>query len=168
MSEFQKQAERFLSDNGLKFRATAYPEDMQTAPKWAKDDKGINTRVGRLSHGIRYRITISRNGSPGRLTFDFWGSISDREAIELARLPEFQDRKARKAALDARPTAYDVLACISSVATCPDTFRDFCADYGYDNDSLTALRTFKRCRAFAKRMRAFFTDQELEQLAEIN
>jgi hypothetical protein len=62
--------------------------------------------------------------------------------------------------------AYDVLACISSDAFCPDTFEDFCSEYGYE-DSISARRTFLRCSRFAKRLREFFSPDELEQLSEI-
>lgn len=98
-------------------------------------------------HGHHYRVTISKPHQ--RLTFDFWGSIAAAE----------------KGIQTVKP--YDVLACISGDVHTPETFKDFCADYGYDTDSIQALQTFRRCSAFAKRLRAFFTAAELEQLAEI-
>lgn len=66
-----------------------------------------------------------------------------------------------------RPTAYDILACISSDVNCPETFKDFCGDYGCEEDSIQALQTFRRCSRFAKRLREFFTKQEQEELSEI-
>ena len=157
-TEYDIQAEQFLTSNGLKFRATL--SDTKT-PAWSRDGK----------HGHHYRVTLSRNSpeawkkntrrkhpnylgedtparSCARLTFDFWGSIANAETGQA-------------------PTAYDVLACISGDANAPDTFEDWCADLGYDTDSLTALQTYRRCSAFAKRLQAFFTPAELEQLAEI-
>jgi hypothetical protein len=80
--------------------------------------------------------------------FDFWASIADAGILTVS--------------------AYDVLACISGDANCPDTFENFCAEYGYEGDSIKALQTFRRCSAFAKRLNAFFTPGELEKLAEIN
>jgi len=83
-----------------------------------------------------------------RLTFDFWGSINDcQKGVD--------------------PVAYDILACIGSDAYTPETFADFCSEYGYESDSIKALQTFRRCSSFAKRLRAFFTEAELEGLAEI-
>jgi hypothetical protein len=99
-------------------------------------------------HGHHYRVTLSKPAA--RLTFDFWGSIADAEkGIQTV-------------------SAYSVLACISGDAYTPETFADFCAEYGYESDSIKALQTFRRCSAFAKRLRAFFTEAELEQLQEIN
>ena len=150
-SQYDQQAETFLTSNGIKFRATI--SDTKT-PAWS--DKG--------KHGHHYRVTLSsgtratgkRNENGGvsfrkgsRLTFDFWSSIADAE----------------KGIQTVKP--YDVLACISGDAYTPETFKDFCGDYGYEQDSIKALQTFRRCSAFAKRLRTFFTDAELEQLQEI-
>lgn len=63
--------------------------------------------------------------------------------------------------------AYDALSCVSGDAYTPDTFADFCAEYGDDEDSIKALQLFRRCNRFAKRLRAFFTEVELADLAEI-
>lgn len=65
------------------------------------------------------------------------------------------------------PSEYDILACISSDAYCPETFEDFCGEYGYEADSIKALQTFRRADRFAKRLRAFFTEAELSELSEI-
>lgn len=65
------------------------------------------------------------------------------------------------------PSAYDVLACISSDVNCPNTFEDFCSEYGYESDSIKALQTFRRCSRFAARLRSFFTPSEIEELQEI-
>lgn len=143
-TEYDTQAQTFLTTNGLKMRITL--SDTK-APAWEDDGK----------HRHHYRVTLSRavltkphleTRAPSRLTFDFWGSIADADK-------------------GATPTPYDVLACISSDVYTPETFEDFCAEYGYESDSLKALQTFRRCSAFAKRLRAFFTPAELETLSEI-
>jgi hypothetical protein len=96
----------------------------------------------------KYRVRISRKKTRKSLTFNFWDSIAnDQKGI--------------------RPSAYSVLACISSDQYCPDTFKDFCSDYGYDTDSIKVLKTFKVCSKFARRIRNFFTETELEELSEI-
>ena len=108
------------------------------APAWSDGGK----------HGHHYRVMLSKPAK--RLVFDFWSSIADAE-------------KGIKTV-----TPYDVLACISGDAYTPETFADFCGEFGYETDSIKALQTFRRCNAFAKRLRAFFTAAELEQLQEIN
>lgn len=158
-NQYEQQAAEFLTKNALKFRATL--SDTKT-PAWAKAG---------AEHGHHYRVTISRcnaqettlrnprayslDGKPGvfvtknRLVFDFWGSVADARA-------------------NRHPSAQDVLSCISSDAHTPDSFEEFCSEYGYEHDSIKALQTFRRHSAFAKRLKAFFTASELEQLSEIN
>lgn len=64
------------------------------------------------------------------------------------------------------PTPYDVLASITKYP--PGDFENFCADYGYDNDSISALNTYKLVSREWDKVSAFFTSSELEELAEIN
>lgn len=143
-TDYNAQAEAFLNRFGITFRATL--KDSKPAP-W--DGKS----------GHHYRVTLSRppryKGNTfvilpaKRLTFDFWGSVAD---IEAGKRTE---------------SAYSVLACISGDVNCPETFDDFCAEYGYDKDSIKALQSFRRCASFGKRLREEFTAEEIEALQEI-
>ena len=63
--------------------------------------------------------------------------------------------------------AYSVLACLSSDVNTPETFADFCGDYGYNEDSISARQAFERCYTFAKKLRTFFTSEEISELQEI-
>lgn len=88
----------------------------------------------------------------GRKSFsaDFFGSINDY--------------KAGKTEID----AYSVLACFSSDIYCPDTFGDFCADYGYNEDSREAEKTFRACKKLAVKLNKFFDTEEMKKdLSEI-
>jgi hypothetical protein len=145
VSSYEQTALDFLARNGITFAAK--PAKAQTPPAWAKDG----------AHGIKYRVKLSRKVRPGgvnpvnvrALSFSFWDSISAKEKGET-------------------PTSYDALACISGDVNCPDTFADFCGEFGYEEDSRKALATFKRCAAFGKRLRAFFTETERAELSEIS
>ena len=145
ISSYEGKALEFLAKHGIHFRAVL--AKVQKAPAWVKDGS---------AHGLQYRVTLSRKTRPGGvnavhvspLPFDFWDSIAAKEKGEI-------------------PSAYDVLACISGDVHCPDTFADFCAEYGYGEDSRAALATFKRCAAFSRKFRAFFTEKEIEELSEI-
>ena len=157
-TQYDEQAQTFLDKHGLKIRIT-YKGDR--CPLWVPADDYATKHAGALRtinacpecgtvHGDRYRVTIFEPGSGrGRLAFDFWGSLADREAGE-------------------HPTAYDVLACISGDVYAPDTFAEFCGDYGYDEDSRAAFATFRRVDRFARRLRDFFTEPERDELTEIN
>lgn len=103
---------------------------------------------GKHIHGDQYRVTLSRNGK--RITFSFWNSLNDsREGKEL--------------------DAYSVLSCCSSDLNCPETFEDFCAEYGYDQDSRKAETTFKACLKQSERLHRLFDGEEIEaELQTIN
>jgi len=167
-TDYQKQAADFCERFGVTIKATRYPDAMQDGPEWATDDKPIG-KFG-FKHGLRYRIVLSRKGKAD-VSFDYWGSIADREA--LAKRNAWGGLTAAEAQAEAKakrePSPYSVLACISGDIHCPETFEDFCAEYGYDEDSRKAEATFRRVFEFAKELRAFFaTDEEREALAEIS
>jgi len=111
-----------------------------------KDSKLPDWDDGSFRH--HYCVSLNKPNRKVPLRFDFWGSVNDANEGK-------------------HPTAYGVLACISSDAFCPDTFADFCSEYGYDEDSRKAEKLFAKCARFGLQLREFFTMNELEELAEI-
>ncbi len=139
-TDYDKHAEDFLKRFNISLKVK---RSGNSAPPWKENGK---------SHGYRYLVTLSR-GELGcdyrEVKFPFWDSIAAREKGEEL-------------------TPYGVLACISGDIYYPDTFEEFCSEYGYDADSRKAEATFNRCHEFAIRLREFFaTDEEQEALAEI-
>lgn len=63
------------------------------------------------------------------------------------------------------PTAYDILACIEKYPVYD--FTEFCADYGYDLDSRTAYKIYKSVKREWENINKLFTEEQLEQLREI-
>jgi hypothetical protein len=96
--------------------------------------------------GNHYRVTLSGEGR--RITFDFWGSAKDADEHK-------------------KPSTHTIMNTVADESHSPEDFHDFCLAYGYDEDSRTDLQVFRRCDRFAKRLREFLTDEEIEQLAEI-
>lgn len=138
MSDYEARAQAFLRTNRIGF-AVKYLDS--ACPPFCDDSKHI--------HGDRYRVTLTREADQRRsISFEFWNSYNDSRAGR-------------------EPRAYDVLASISSDYYCPDTFEDFCSEFGYDADSRKAEATFKRCRAFAVKLQRFFTGPEAASLSEI-
>ena len=106
------------------------------APTWDHD--------GNFGH--HYICTLT--GPGGEYTFDFWGSIADRDNGEEAN-------------------AYDVLACLGY--NCPAEYADFCAEFGYDEDSRKARATWRACLRQARALARIFPDEAARQnLAEIS
>jgi hypothetical protein len=95
--------------------------------------------------GRGYRVTLSADGRA--VSFDFWGSINDKRAGR-------------------DPSAYDILACVSSDITTPSTFKGFRSEFGGE-DTSEARETFKRCHDHAVKLRAFFKRSERAELEAI-
>lgn len=98
-----------------------------------------------------------------------------REKLSSKNLPAFikskdwsfmNNGKSDKIHYPTEPTAYDVLSCLTK--NDPGTFEDFCSEFGYDNDSISALRTYEGVRDEYLNVAGLFNETELESLQEIN
>jgi len=88
-----------------------------------------------------FNCALSRNGK--KYTFNFGQSI-------------FKGSE--------EPEIYDILACLQKYEI--GTFEDFCADFGYDNNSITAHKTYKAVLKEYQAVERLFGDI-LEELKEI-
>lgn len=94
----------------------------------------------------RYLLTLFRTTKSSSVEFEFGQSI---------------DATYKKQT----PKAYDLLASLTKYD--PDTFENFCGDFGYDTDSRKGLETYLAVQAEWQKVRKFFTVEELEELREI-
>ena len=90
-----------------------------------------------------YTVTIKRNGQ--KYSFKFGDSINNTDK-------------------GIKPTIYDVLACLTKQDFAD--FNDFCESFGYSEDSITALKTFKAVQREFKGVNRVFGDV-MEQLQDI-
>ena len=60
------------------------------------------------------------------------------------------------------PTMYDILCCMGADYSCPDSFEDFCDEYGCDRDSLMDKKTFDKSKRQSQKLKTIFTDKEIE------
>ena len=145
--DYNENAKAFLLKTGTTF--TLVKAVPQHAPLWhEKGDKhGIEYAVT-LKHGIEYAVTLKN--SKHEYTFPFWDSIANSESNKIV-IP--------------KPKEYDVLSCLNPAS---DTFEDFCFNYGYDDDSRHAYKTYKAVVAQSEELKKLFTFEELQELSEIN
>lgn len=98
-----------------------------------------------------WRVTVTRAGKTTRLTTDYYTGVGLR-------------RKGKPVA----PSAADVMTALrNNAAAIEFSFFDWCAELGYDNDSIKALRAYEACCDTGEKLRALFSDAEREQIAEM-
>lgn len=168
--DYEKQANDFLFLVGVNFSA-----EFVEYGKHFQDDK---------EERDIYKITLSRNGR--KFIFKFGQSIAKSGAFIVKDiLPKFTkvfNDKIAATEYAARitgnrfnvkpnpehkaPTAYDVLSCLTK--SDPRTYDDFCSEYGYEKDSRKAFKTYKAVKREWKNVERLFSDEEIEQLQEIN
>lgn len=64
------------------------------------------------------------------------------------------------------PTAYDILTCLTKYD--PESFEDFCDNYGYSKDSIKALNTYEAVAEEWENISSMFNEDELAELCEID
>lgn len=176
MSEYTEQAEIFLAATGTTMECVK----LGTFPYFDGDKE---------SRDVFY-ITLKRGGKV--YSFKFGDSIYNTMSRLLAAASSpfgcqhaptqamFEHTRTRNAhqfyewckknykklrAIPKQPTAYDVLACLTKYE--PGTFNDFCADYGYNSDSIKALDTYRKVQEEWEGVSGLFTHEQMEQLREI-
>ncbi len=165
MSQYTEQAENFLKQFGLEFRAVLIGSD---CPKFCPDAERehdmekVDTFPRKTHiHGKHYRCTISGQGR-GHVSFDFWNSYNDEEFNACKKyapslIPDSIPLRI--------PLAYDLLAAIQKSDV--GTFRDFCGDFGYDTDSREAESTYRAVVKEWEKVQRFFTETEIHALQQI-
>ena len=170
MSEYVKQAEEFLrkADATMEFHFAGYV----VPPLWGEKEK---------PHAS-YRVTITT--PRGSYTLDFYDCLAHTEILQMT-LDDYTIKKFKRSPGDccysenreaqreftakkakAKPTCYDVLACLTHYD--PGSFQNFCDEFGYSNDSIRALKTYLAVQDEWENLRRIFTPEQLEELAEIN
>ena len=183
VSEYEQQAEKFLQDSGLEFRAVLVGSDCpqfceEAAAEKDMDKVDVFPRKTHI-HGKHYRCTISSKGR-GHVSFDFWNSYANEEqnffwyeadsslnSWITSRENVYWD-KYRKGGRKPRltVTAYGLLACLTKCD--PGSFDNFCADYGYDEDSRKAESVYRAVQKEWEKVSRFFSTDELAMIQGIS
>lgn len=169
MNDYEKQANDFLEKTGASITL-----------KFNKLDKHFDKDE---HERFIWDVTISRGNRS--FSFKFGDSLKTVEdalnyghkaSIDLTKYPAktlWQERtnkermpKVLKHTDRFKPTNYSILACLTKYD--PDTFENFCSDFGYDSDSRTAEKTYNAVVLEYKNLCALFNEDEMNELSEIN
>ena len=162
-TEYDTQAETFLTATG-----TTIQKDYQGHRPYFPNEKE--------SRGV-WSITITRANPARSCTFLFGNSILDshRRPTTCYRNGKYYGKSCARwgyycfpcadcAPSRKLPSDYDILAGLYMPV---GTLADFCADFGYSEDSVKDRETYFRCQNLAAGLERVFTAEELELLQEI-
>lgn len=169
MTEYQAQAKSFLADCKATMEIEFVGKEIPS--HWLGETKPHN----------KYQFTITT--PKGKYTSYFWDSLHKTEVSEVSERTYAQQKykasydclrahekaKARaelaKLKANAIPSEYDILAAVEKYSY--DSFSDFCAEFGYSTDSISARETFLACGEEYAGLRRIFTEEQMEMLREI-
>jgi hypothetical protein len=79
---------------------------------------------------------------------------------------DFGTAKADHIVRPVKPSEYSILACLTKYD--PESFENFCKEFGYDEDSRTTERTYNSVVKEWQNVCMIWADNEIEELREIN
>jgi hypothetical protein len=102
----------------------------------------------------QWRVTISSKA--GYWSTDYFTGLGLRKKAKFGpNLPR-------------KPKIADVLHSLTMDASAADqNFHDWCAEYGYSDDSIKALNTYKACLEIGVAMRKHFSPETVRQIREL-
>jgi hypothetical protein len=121
----------------------------------------------------RYNITAESEWADGNPNMDDWRDANHFKVTLMRRDPTNGVRRqmtvpfSQGYGIQGNPTADSVLECMAMDAGYEDyTFEEWCREFGYDDDSRKAERTFKTVQAQSKKLEQFLGSERLEELRE--
>lgn len=113
---------------------------------------------------------ITRNGNT--VTFDYYTGLGHRKA--KIKNPHSNPRSVayhqwnKRFVRPVAPSIVDLIHSLSMDAKAQHMgFSEWCDNYGYDNDSITALNTYRACEDIGKKLSRLFSYAELNAIREL-
>lgn len=137
------------------------------------DNIRLNVQNILSTNGITFSARYIGEASPD----EFESRSMDQWTIKFTRQGKTQNfdyftglglrKKTRFESKPVTPTAADVLYCLTSEYDALSTsFPDWCADFGYDEDSRKAFKIYEACQEGAKKLRDVFGHALIQQIRE--
>lgn len=118
----------------------------------------------------QWRVTIS--GKSGFNCFDYFTGLGLRtQAAPMSKPPKVNTlawvawQKTRKPRKPKVPNVLQSLILDASAAD--ENFHDWCANYGYSDDSIKSMNMYKACLETAQALRKHFSAETLRQVREL-
>lgn len=168
--DYQKQARDFLEKTGTSFKAEFVKHGVHfDGDTDTRDIYNITLTRGNRSYTFTFGQSINASGR-------FWKYGNPKRGVSMGYLPKGLKTWKPPISLGeyrawdlnknfAEPTPYEVLACLQKYPV--DTFADFCGNFGYDEDSIRAEKTYNAVKKEYAELCRLFSDVEIEAMAEI-
>jgi hypothetical protein len=169
MNEYTKQAEAFMNAHDTTMQAI-YLGHFPRLGEYATSQWQVTfTRQGRKPFVLTFSQSLNESwtyieegkpfrknkGLPPRLRQDCYPQSGEVQVKAHCTLYPVKNP----------PSAYDVLSCLTK--SDPGTFKDFCGEFGYNDDSISAFNTYRAVQEEWSAVERMFNDC-LEELQEIN
>lgn len=169
MTEYQAQAKQFLADSNATMEISFIGKEIPS--HWLGETKPHN----------KYQFTITT--PKGKYTSYFCDSLWNTMVSEMTQndyarkkykmnwdVLNYQEKvkvikELNVLKANAIPTEYDILAAVEKYSY--DSFSDFCSEFGYSTDSISARETFLACGEEYAGLRRIFTEEQMEKMREI-
>jgi hypothetical protein len=107
----------------------------------------------------QWRVTLSSKA--GFHSFDYFTGLGLRKTSRAKH-------EWAATAKPVKPKVADVLhSLILDASAANENFHDWCANYGYSDDSIKAMNTYKACLEVAQALRKHFSPDTLRQVREL-
>ena len=174
-TNYEKQATDFLEKTGCTMTIT-YKETREYFPgeKEKRDVYSVKIERGRRIWEFEFGNSIKDSefvAVYGKTKYPIPEKFREKSNSEITLYvkwnlqSDFGTVKADHIIRPVAPSEYSILACLTKYD--PDSFENFCSEFGYDTDSKTAERTYKAVRDEWMNVCRIWNDEEIEQLQEI-
>lgn len=161
MNKYEKQAEKFLKKTKTELKTRFLKNDFYfNDDKEKRDIYEITLKKGERSYTFKFGQSI--NCSVKWTIYTPKGKINTNE-----------DKVAKKYSMGVKkrnenysePTPYDILSCLTKYD--PEEFKDFCDNYGYNEDSIKAKKIYDNVVEEYNNLKMLYSDKELKMMQEI-
>lgn len=174
MNKYDEQAKDFLKSTNTTFKADFLKNDFYfDGDKETRDIYKIILKRGNRKYVFNFGQSINDSGffyTKGVQKIDINRkhlNKSDEHIVKIINDYNFLNNgKSDVIIKPTRPTPYNVLSCLTKYN--PETFENFCDEYGYDEDSIKAKKVYDSVVDEYRNVIMLWNDSEIEQLAEIN
>ena len=164
MNDYEQQAKQFLKETQTTFKAEFVKHDKHfNDDKVKRDIYKITLERGNRSFKVMFGQSIAASGK-----YRYYNLVAN-DFKQIKKDSGFYNLPYSLCSINkdfAEPTPYDVLSCLQKYDV--GSFKDFCGEFGYNDDSIAAHKTYKAVCDEYKNVCSLWSEAELEQLQEIN